>query len=126
MAKTELGTKRLCPNCGAKYYDLGRDPIVCPRCGASFETGVVGVRPETAEARERPAAEDDVENDVEAAKDVEFVSLEEVEAEEKKAAGGEIDEAEIDNDDDGYIEDEDDDSGVADVVGGVDGEDEDR
>ena len=32
MAKPELGTKRLCGNCGAKFYDLSKDPIVCPKC----------------------------------------------------------------------------------------------
>ncbi|MBO0711819.1 MAG: TIGR02300 family protein, partial [Acetobacteraceae bacterium] len=32
MAKAELGTKRLCANCGAKFYDLNKDPIVCPKC----------------------------------------------------------------------------------------------
>ena len=37
MTKAELGTKRICPNCGTKYYDLNRDPIVCPRCGTYFE-----------------------------------------------------------------------------------------
>ena len=33
MAKAELGTKRLCANCGAKFYDLNKDPIHCPKCG---------------------------------------------------------------------------------------------
>ena len=32
MAKAELGTKRLCANCGAKFYDLNKDPIHCPKC----------------------------------------------------------------------------------------------
>lgn len=36
MAKPELGTKRRCPNCGAAYYDLNRDPIVCPKCNTEF------------------------------------------------------------------------------------------
>ena len=26
VAKPELGTKRICPNCGAEYYDLNGDP----------------------------------------------------------------------------------------------------
>ena len=37
MAKPELGTKRLCGSCGAKFYDLSKDPIVCPKCGTVFE-----------------------------------------------------------------------------------------
>ena len=36
MVKPELGTKRVCPNCGTKYYDLNHNPIVCPRCGTEL------------------------------------------------------------------------------------------
>ncbi len=32
-----LGTKRQCPACGAKFYDLGRKPPTCSRCGAKIE-----------------------------------------------------------------------------------------
>ena len=32
MAKPALGTKRICTGCEAKFYDLGKDPIVCPTC----------------------------------------------------------------------------------------------
>jgi exodeoxyribonuclease V len=34
---SKLGTKRQCLACGAKYYDLGRKPPVCSRCGARAE-----------------------------------------------------------------------------------------
>jgi uncharacterized protein (TIGR02300 family) len=34
VAKAEWGTKRTCHTCGARFYDLRRDPIVCPVCGA--------------------------------------------------------------------------------------------
>ena len=37
MAKPELGVKRSCLSCAAKFYDLGKDPIVCPSCGADFD-----------------------------------------------------------------------------------------
>ncbi|MFN6954988.1 MAG: TIGR02300 family protein [Acetobacteraceae bacterium] len=33
MAKPELGLKRVCVACGAKFYDLMRNPAVCPKCG---------------------------------------------------------------------------------------------
>ena len=36
MAKEKRGTKRLCESCGGKFYDLGRDPIVCPTCETPF------------------------------------------------------------------------------------------
>lgn len=37
MAKPEWGTKRICQSCNAPFYDLKRDPIVCPKCGAVFD-----------------------------------------------------------------------------------------
>ena len=36
MAKPEWGTKRFCQNCGARFYDLRRDPPTCPKCGTPF------------------------------------------------------------------------------------------
>ena len=32
MPKADWGTKRACPKCAKRFYDLNRDPIVCP-CG---------------------------------------------------------------------------------------------
>jgi uncharacterized protein (TIGR02300 family) len=32
MVKPELGTKRVCVSCGARFYDLNRQPAVCPKC----------------------------------------------------------------------------------------------
>ncbi len=37
MASPELGSKQLCPNCQAKFYDLGRRPAVCPKCSTAFD-----------------------------------------------------------------------------------------
>ena len=37
MAKPEWGVKRTCLSCGARFYDLQREPIVCPACGASVD-----------------------------------------------------------------------------------------
>jgi len=52
-----LGTKRRCPACGAKYYDLGRSPPVCSRCGATHAPkAAVG------KAREAPASLRDAAN----------------------------------------------------------------
>ena len=33
MAKEEWGIKHTCPDCGTKFYDLRKDPIICPNCG---------------------------------------------------------------------------------------------
>ena len=37
--KQARGTKRTCQSneCGARFYDLGRDPIICPICGTVYE-----------------------------------------------------------------------------------------
>jgi uncharacterized protein (TIGR02300 family) len=36
VTKPELGTKRICAGCDAKFYDLHKTPIVCPTCEAVF------------------------------------------------------------------------------------------
>ena len=36
MAKPDLGTKRVCPETGRKFYDLNKDPIVSPYTGKSY------------------------------------------------------------------------------------------
>jgi len=37
VAKPEWGTKRICPSCGTRYYDLLRDPVVCPKCSTPYD-----------------------------------------------------------------------------------------
>ena len=37
MPKPEWGSKHLCQSCGAKFYDLQRNPITCPACGTAFD-----------------------------------------------------------------------------------------
>jgi uncharacterized protein (TIGR02300 family) len=37
VAKAEWGVKRTCLSCGARFYDLQREPIVCPACGATVD-----------------------------------------------------------------------------------------
>jgi len=36
VANPALGTKRICAGCAAKFYDLGKNPIVCPTCDTVF------------------------------------------------------------------------------------------
>ncbi|MBX9748468.1 MAG: TIGR02300 family protein [Roseococcus sp.] len=33
MAKPDLGLKRVCVACGAKFYDMAKVPALCPKCG---------------------------------------------------------------------------------------------
>lgn len=38
MAKPEWGTKRTCPKCGERFYDLGKDdPVSCIECGEEWD-----------------------------------------------------------------------------------------
>ena len=37
LVKADLGTKRACPSCNARFYDLTKRPIECPKCGFSYE-----------------------------------------------------------------------------------------
>ena len=37
MVKPEWGTKRSCPKCGTRFYDLGsEEPITCIECGEKW------------------------------------------------------------------------------------------
>jgi len=56
VAKPELGSKRQCQNCGAKFFDLNKDPIVCPKCGTVFQGARVVRAPAKEEVEEADAA----------------------------------------------------------------------
>ena len=96
MAKTELGTKRICPTTGRKFYDLNKDPIVSPYSGQSyprsyFDSGIDKV----IEEEEVEEKEVDVEEE-----GPEIVSLEEADEEAKGDDLPEIEEDEVDLGDD--------------------------
>ena len=133
MAKPELGTKRLCSHCGAKFHDLSKDPIVCPKCATVMELATVAAaarRPEP--VRPAPAQEEVVAPET---ADAEFVSLEEADAEAsgKKPAEGEAvegadEEVEIEDegmDDAPFIEEQEEgDEDVTDIIGDREDEEE--
>jgi len=84
VIKAELGTKRTCPSCGSRFYDLLKNPIVCPKCGVSFIAPTL--LPSKGDFGQAPKPRQPVVVEPEVAPDVELVSLEEV-------AAGEEDEA---------------------------------
>jgi uncharacterized protein (TIGR02300 family) len=43
VAKPELGIKRQCASCGVKFYDLMKNPIVCPKCSTVLSPPVATV-----------------------------------------------------------------------------------
>ena len=42
VAKAEWGAKHTCLSCGAKFYEMGRNPITCPACDAPFTVEAPG------------------------------------------------------------------------------------
>lgn len=69
MAKADWGLKRTCLSCNAKFYDMNRSPILCPKCGAAFDPEALAKARRTrvaAPARAAAADADDEEVAVEA------------------------------------------------------------
>jgi uncharacterized protein (TIGR02300 family) len=119
VAKPELGLKRQCMSCGAKFYDLNKDPAVCPKCGTVFQaTALTRV---AAPVAARAAAPDEDEAELETA-GPEMVSLDEVEAGENEKdipVDDDIDVAEDVADEDTFLEDEEEgDDDVSDLIDG--------
>ena len=119
MARVEWGTKRQCASCGAKFYDLRRDPIVCPSCEVVLEPVAAPRSRATAAVAAVAVAET---SPVVAARDVEIVIV-------GKDAGV-ADVVEEDDDTGGLIEDASelggDDDVVADVVAAAPKDDDER
>ena len=70
LVKADLGTKRACPSCAARFYDLTKRPIECPKCGFSYEPEALfkqrrsrAVEPAAAGPVPAADAEDDEEED---------------------------------------------------------------
>ncbi|MGU3668481.1 TIGR02300 family protein [Methylobacterium sp. A49B] len=119
MARPELGLKRQCMSCGAKFYDLARDPAVCPKCGAVYQAAATSRVSAPALSR-APNNDDEDETDE---KGPEMVSLDEVEAAEDEADPTPEDDTAEDGDtadDDTFLEEED--SGDDDVSDLIDGD----
>ncbi len=72
MSKPEWGIKRICQSCGAKFYDMRKDPIACPSCGTNFNPDITlrARRPRSAPAvkapkKAKPVASEELETEVE-------------------------------------------------------------
>ncbi len=127
MAKSELGTKRIDPETGRKFYDLNNDPIVSPYTGKSyprsyFETGNDKSVAEEEEVEEKELDTEDA--------SPELVSLEDADDEAKSAADdlpdlGDDEEVDLgDDEDDTFLADEEEeDDDVTDIIG-VGGDDD--
>ena len=137
MAKPELGTKRICPETGRKFYDLNKDPIVSPYTGKTYPLSYFEDTKSEIIAEKAVEADEVVELDEEEEEtaSAEVVSLEDAEEEDTSKdenlpdlGDNTDDELEIDDDDDDTFlaneeDDEDDDmTGIIDVAGGDDDE----
>ena len=116
VAKPDLGSKRQCESCGAKFFDLNKNPITCPKCS------VIHHPAGPARGGRAAAADDDeVEADPVAP---DAVSLEEAEDSDAKAAAAAVpDDIDLGDDDapgDTFLEEEE--EGSDDVSGLIDGE----
>jgi uncharacterized protein (TIGR02300 family) len=127
MSKPARGTKRVCPSCGARFYDLGRSPITCPVCQAVYQmtapTARRSERAAPAEARKPEVA--DTEDEPVVAGGAEVISLDEAEEAEEAAVddeeivdiGGDEDIPAGDDDDNTFLEEEEEgDDDMSDIV----------
>jgi uncharacterized protein (TIGR02300 family) len=95
---SNLGTKRRCFACEAPFYDLNRDPITCPKCGAPYQAvarlksdgreppkGRTFTRRKPVEAAAAPSAEapEQIEDDLDRAEDDEADAPDEEDAEDE-------------------------------------------
>jgi uncharacterized protein (TIGR02300 family) len=127
VAKNELGTKRVDPETGRKFYDLNKDPIVSPYTGKTyprsyFEEGKIAALEEEEEVAEKEVDAEDEEG-------VEVVSLEEadddVKGDDLPDLGDDEDVDLGDDEDDTFLADEEEeDDDVADMIGVGDDDDE--
>ena len=126
MAKPELGTNRIDPETGKKFYDLNRDPIVSPYTGKTYPLSFFE-ETSAAAVLEKDEEEDTNEVDTENT-EVELVSLEDAD---DNGGNDDIpdigdDDVELDDDDDDtFLEaDEDDDDDDMTGIIGVTGDDD--
>jgi uncharacterized protein (TIGR02300 family) len=129
MSKPARGTKRVCPSCAARFYDLNRSPITCPVCQAVYQvsppTSRRGERAQPVEAKKVEQTEETT-----APETAEVISLEEVEEAGAEAAleedeeivdlGEDAPEIPAGDDDNAFLEEEE--EGEADVSGIVGGD----
>jgi uncharacterized protein (TIGR02300 family) len=121
--KAQRGTKRTCqnPECGSRFYDLGRDPIVCPVCETVYALAMSAnaTAPAAEEKAARKPAKKPAFVPAEAAKDAP-----EGEAEDLVVIEGEEEETAAAEDDETFLEEEEEDG--ADVTGIIGGPVEDK
>ncbi len=110
MPKEEWGTKRVCPETGKRFYDLGRDPVVSPYTGkvVELDTGKTTRTMVADKADKETQKKEEIEDDLLDSEDVE-----------------EDDTADVELEDDVLDDDDDDDNVSLDEIADVAAPDED-
>jgi uncharacterized protein (TIGR02300 family) len=126
LARPELGEKRRCLSCESKFYDLNKDPAICPKCGVVFELIVpdkIVPVPEPVKAKKAPETEKEV-----STADPNTISLEDADEDDGDTVDGEDipdDIPDTDNNDDdeknsdvddSFLDDDEDDDNMSDLV----------
>ena len=86
MVKPEWGTKRTCPKCSTRFYDLGHeDPVHCINCGTDWipEPVLKSKQPLAFEAAAAPVQKEPAEDEDLAAEELSIDEDEEVSADEE-------------------------------------------
>ncbi len=104
MAKSELGTKRIDPETGRKFYDLNKDPIVSPYTGEVLQLDTGKRTMLSADRADGAPRRDQTEN----AEDVDLLD----------------DDVEVELDDDDVLDDDEDDNVSLDEITDVPGDDD--
>jgi len=140
VAKSDLGTKRICPTTGKKFYDLNKNPVISPYTGEVVPIAPIApprTRADAAARASAAAAASAAEATPEPLEAEELVPLEEADAEENSGkVKAVVPESEDDIELDDTIEDDDDDDStfiadeeegdedVTDIIGDVGGDEE--
>jgi len=137
VVSDELGTKRTCPSCAARFYDLNKDPITCPKCDQAFVAEQLlpskADLPTRAKPADKPVEKEEVKKDEgELEENPVVVSLQDLDeddtdddADDEAAAIKDVDLGETEDDDDTddsdvFLDEEEDEAGtgVEDLIGG--------
>jgi uncharacterized protein (TIGR02300 family) len=116
--KQARGTKRTCQSseCGARFYDLNRNPITCPICGSIYELASSPLAVAAAASEEKPGRRG---RKADYGEKVAVDAVPEVEADEALPEIEEDSEAIAGDEDETFLEEEEEEGGdVSNIIGG--------
>ena len=94
MIQPEWGTKRSCPKCGVRFYDLGKEePVTCIACGAQWEPDLVlkSKQPMPFDAPKKEVVKEDEPEEAEIADELDIDEDEEGPVDDENDLGGDDD-----------------------------------